>query len=147
MSKLQSAMLLAGFLAFSAAQGQTAATTDTTPAPRQETAKMSHDAAKADKDAIEAKYKAEKEACKSSTGNAKDVCEAQAKGKEEVALAEVDYKQSGTDHDRVKVAEARANAEYDVAKEKCEDMPKDQQEPCKKNAKAKQKSEIAASKK
>ena len=138
MLKLQSSLLLAGVLAFSAAHAQD---------NNANANKMSRDAYKAEKDAIEATYKADKEACKTSTGNAKDICEAQAKAKEDVAKAELDYKRSGTERDRMNVAETKAKANYDVAKEKCEDQAHDKQSACKKEAKAQEESAIAAAKK
>ena len=42
---------------------------------------MSKDAHKAEKEKIEAQYKADKKACDAMKANAKDVCKAEAKGK------------------------------------------------------------------
>jgi len=75
------------------------------------------------------------------------VCEAQAKAKENVAKAELDYKRSGTERDRMNVAETKAKSDYDVAKEKCEDQASDKQSACKKEAKAAEESALAAAKK
>src|SRR3982751_3358549 len=53
---------------------------------------------RADKDRIESEYKADKEKCKSMNGNAKDVCMKEAKGKENVAKAELEAQRKGTPH-------------------------------------------------
>src|SRR6476619_4666368 len=76
----------------------------------------------ADNKKIEAPYKADKDQCKSMSGNAKDVCQAEAKGKEKVAKAELEanYKNTDKAHNDARVAQADAN--YDVAKEKCDDL-------------------------
>jgi hypothetical protein len=97
---------------------------------------MSRDAYKADKDKIEAQYKSEKDACKSQSGNAKDVCEAQAKGKEKVAKADLEARYKNTDKARYDAKVARADADYDVAKEKCDDLKGNDKDVCVKEAKA-----------
>lgn len=112
--------------------------------------KMSKEDYKAAKDKISAEYKAAKELCKPMKDNAQDVCEKEAKAKEKVALAELDYNRSGADNDRVKLARVKAEQEYAVAKEKCEDQQGDAQRACKKDAKAaedKAKAELKADKK
>lgn len=98
--------------------------------------KMSKEDYKAAKDKITAEYKAAKELCKPMKDNAQDVCEKEAKAKEKVALAELDFNRSGKDTDRAKLAKVKADAEYDVAKEKCEDQKGDGMMACKKEAKA-----------
>lgn len=91
---------------------------------------------KAEKGRIEADYKSAKANCKSMKGNAKDVCEKEAKGREKVALAELDYKKSATVSNRYKIAKASADADYDVANEKCDDLSGNAKDVCKKDAKA-----------
>jgi len=91
---------------------------------------------KAEKDRITADYKAAIAHCKSMNGNAKDVCEKEAKGHEKVALADLDYKKDATESNRYKVAKARADADYDVATEKCDDQSGNAKDVCKKDAKA-----------
>lgn len=111
---------------------------------------MSKDDYKAAKDKIETEYKAAKDACKPMKDNAKDVCEKEAKAKEKVAIAELDFNRSGKDSDRIKLAKVKAEQDYAVAKEKCEDMKGDQERACKKEAKAaelKAKADIKAEKK
>jgi hypothetical protein len=99
-------------------------------------ATMTKEEASAEKARIEAEYKADKKACDAMNGNAKDVCVEQAKGKEKVARAELDYKQEASERHRGKVAAAKADAQYSVAKEKCDDLTGDQKDVCVKDAKA-----------
>jgi hypothetical protein len=68
-----------------------------------------------------AQYAADKEACKSMTGNAKDVCMQEAKGKEKVGKAEADAAYKGPPKAREAARVAHADADYNVAKEKCDD--------------------------
>jgi hypothetical protein len=97
---------------------------------------MTKDEYSAQKTRVEADYKAARNACDTSSGNAKDICVEEAKGHEKVALAELDYKRDATDRNREKVAEARADATYNVAKEKCDDLSGNPKDVCVKEAKA-----------
>jgi len=97
---------------------------------------MSRDQYKAAKDQIETQYKADKEACDALKDNAKDVCEKEAKAKEKIARAELDFKRSGEDRDRMELAEVKAEQEYAVAKERCDDMSGEQKDACQKEARA-----------
>ena len=91
----------------------------------------------AEEDAIEAEYKAEKARCDTMSGNAKDVCIKEAKGKENVAKASLDARADPSERNRRKVEEAKAEAKYEVAKERCDDMQaKDLKNACQKEAKA-----------
>ncbi len=90
----------------------------------------------AEKDRIEADYKADKAKCDSMQGNAKDVCMKQAKGKENVAKAELDAKENPSARNQRKVEEAKAKADYEVAKEKCDDQKGKEKSACEKEAKA-----------
>jgi hypothetical protein len=69
-------------------------------------------------------------------GNAKDVCEKEAKGKEKVAKAELDARTNPSERSQRKVEEAKAEAKYDVAKERCDDMKGKEKSACEKEAKA-----------
>ena len=100
----------------------------------------------AEKARVEATYKADKEQCKSLAGNAKDVCEKEAKGKEHVAKAELKAQHEPTPRNQEKAREARADADYDVAKEKCDDLSGDAKSACKKDAKAAHTSAVKAAK-
>lgn len=102
---------------------------------------------KADKERIEADYKEAKAKCKSMTGNAKDVCEKEAKGNENVAKAELDAKRKGnTPESDYNVMTAKAKAQYEVAKEKCDDMKGKEKSACKKQAKADEDKALAEAK-
>jgi hypothetical protein len=90
----------------------------------------------ADEDRIEADYKADKAKCGTMSGNAKDVCEKEAKGKEKVAKAELDARANPSERNQRKVEEAKAEAKYDVAKERCDDMKGKEKNACEKEAKA-----------
>jgi hypothetical protein len=136
----KASLMLAGLLAVSAPYAQTAAGTDRSSTPPAATTEkpahgMSREQKNAAEDRIEEAAKAEKKACKSMSGNAKDVCEAEAKAKEKVAKAELDYQYSATERNRVKLADMKAEAEYEVAKERCEDQTGDARSACKKQAK------------
>ena len=125
MSKLMISLLAAAGIAFAG----TASAADTNKT-------MSRDAYKAQEDRVEAQYKADKERCSSITGNAKDVCQAEAKGKEKVAKAELEANYKNTDKARNDARVAKADADYDVAKEKCDDLSGNQKDVCVKEAKA-----------
>ena len=77
---------------------------------------------KAGKYKIEGEYKAARAECKSLAGNPADVCVAEAKGAERVAMAELDAAYKPSRKSRYKVRMAKAEAGYDVAKEKCEEL-------------------------
>ncbi|MEO6410230.1 MAG: hypothetical protein ABIO45_15960 [Burkholderiaceae bacterium] len=91
---------------------------------------------KARKAQISDAYKADKKACSSLAGNAKDICQEEAKGKEKVARAEVEYQYTGKPADNYKLAVAKADAAYEVAKEKCDDLAGNPKDVCVKEAKA-----------
>lgn len=111
---------------------------------------MSKDDYKAAKDKITSEYKDAKKACDPLKGNAHDICEKEATAKEKIALAELDFNRSGKDADRIKVESVKAEQQYAVAKEKCEDKKGADERACKKEAKAaevKAKADIKAEKK
>jgi len=125
------AVALAFAGSFASAQAQT--TPNAAPsAPRAADHKMK----KADEERIEADYKADKARCDGMKGNAKDVCVKEAKGKEKVAKAELDAKYDPSERNQRKVLEAKADSQYDVAKEKCDDMKGNEKSACEKDAKA-----------
>jgi hypothetical protein len=102
-----------------------------------------HSAAKT---AIKADYKVDKAACSNSKANAKDICNEQAKGKEKVALAELEFKRSNTPSNSNKVAVAKANSTYEVAKEMCDDKTGEAKTLCKTEAKSAHTKAVAESK-
>jgi len=85
---------------------------------------------------ISADYKADKAACASLTDNAKDICIEQAKAKEKVARAELQYNYTGKAADRNKVMVVKAESNYAVAKEKCDDKSGNDKAVCVQEAKA-----------
>ena len=87
------------------------------------------------KSRIEAEYKDSKIACDKFTDNAKDVCREEAKAKEKVARAELEYNRSGKPKDATKLATTKADAAYDVAKERCDDRSGNDKDVCVKVAK------------
>lgn len=99
-------------------------------------AEMSRADYKHHSDAIAKTYDTDRKMCDAQSGNAKDVCIAEAKGKHDVAKAELGYQRSQSAGDRRKLAEARVEATYDVAKEKCDDFSGDTKDICMKEAKA-----------
>lgn len=89
-----------------------------------------------EKDRIEAQYKAAKEACRSQQGNAKDICELQAKGNEKTAKAELEARRDPSEKNLYKARLAHAEAEHDIAKERCDDLQGNAKDVCKKDAQA-----------
>ena len=96
---------------------------------------MNKDAYKSAKDKVEAQAKADKKACASMKDNAKDVCQAEAKAKEKIAKAELDAQHKPGAKADEKVRLMKAEGEYEVAKEKCEDQKGAAMTACKKDAK------------
>lgn len=97
---------------------------------------LTEESYKARKDTITSQYKSDRLACDAMEGNQKDVCIAEAKGKEKATRAELEasYKPSPRAH-YLAVA-ARAEADYAVAKERCDDLKGDAKKTCLKDAKA-----------
>jgi len=81
-------------------------------------------------------YKTEKDACASRSGNAKDICLAEAKGKERVAKADAEAAYKNTPKEREDARVTRAEATYDVAKEKCDELSGNPKDVCVKEANA-----------
>jgi len=84
----------------------------------------------------EAQYKTDKAACDALKGNAKDICTEEAKGKEKVAKAEAKAAYENTPKARENARLARADATYEIAKEKCDDLAGNAKDVCVKEAKA-----------
>jgi cytochrome c5 len=90
------------------------------------------------KDSIAAEYKSANKACGSMSGNTKDICVAEAKGKEKVAKADLEARYTPSNNNNYAVSIARADADYSVAREKCDDKAGDAKTVCVKDAKAAQ---------
>lgn len=86
--------------------------------------------------AADAQYRSAKDACSSLSGNAKDICLAEAKGNHSVAKADADAAHKNTAKARESARVAHAQATYDVAKEKCDDLAGNPKDVCVKEAKA-----------
>ena len=88
-----------------------------------------------EKDRIEATFDAAKRRCAPQSGNAKDICIAEARGNQKVALAELEERLQGSPNARYHARIAKAGAEYEVARQKCEDRSGEAKELCLKEAK------------
>jgi hypothetical protein len=97
---------------------------------------MSSNDFSASKGRIQSEYKSEKLSCGSQSSNAKDICIAEAKGKEDVALAELDHSYKPTLKTQYQVNVAKGEAVYEVAKQKCDDLSGNRKDVCMKEAKA-----------
>lgn len=95
----------------------------------------------AGKQDIAAESKSAMAACGTLSGNAKDICKAGASGKEKVAKAELEAQYKPSNDNSYKVRIARADADYSVAKERCDDRAGNVKDVCVKEAKA---AEVAA---
>ena len=91
---------------------------------------------KSAKEQIEATKKAAMDSCKPLTGNTKDVCHEQAKADASIAKAELDSKNKGTREAAYDARVAHAKGNYNVAKEKCDDLAGNKKDVCVKEAKA-----------
>jgi hypothetical protein len=130
MSKLMIALIAAaglGVAGTSAAQ---------TLAPKTTATPMSKDSYTMAKANADTQYKIDKDACASLSGNAKDICIAQAKGKDNVAKADAEAAYENTPKARESARVAHAQANYDVAIEKCDDLAGNRKDVCVKEAKA-----------
>jgi hypothetical protein len=97
---------------------------------------MSKEEYKAGKETIQAEYKAAKADCDRFTANIKDICIAEAKGRENVALAELGERYHPGPKASYDVRMAKAEAAYALAKEKCDDMAGNKKDVCVKEAKS-----------
>ena len=84
----------------------------------------------------QAAYRLEWDSCRKLQDRARDVCKVQARGRFQVAKAEIDekFKRSPANQDRVK--DAKADASYRLALEKCGDLSGNAKDVCKADAKA-----------
>lgn len=90
----------------------------------------------AEKVKIAAEYKTAKAKCDSLSGNAKDICVATAKGAQSTSLADLDEKYEPSAKAHYKALNAKAEAGYAVAKEKCGALAGNAKDVCLKEAKA-----------
>lgn len=97
---------------------------------------MSKDEHKSSDKNIVTEYKSAKGNCGSFSGNAKDICIAEAKGKEKVEKAELEASYRPSRQARYDVSVAKAEADYAVARERCDDSAGNVKDVCVKEAKA-----------
>lgn len=91
---------------------------------------------KAEKEKITATYKTDRAACDKDKGNAKDICIAQAKGKEKIDKANLQERYEPSEKHRYNARMAKADADLNVAKERCDDQSGPAHDSCRKDAKA-----------
>ena len=91
---------------------------------------------KLENDRIADRFSTDKADCRDLKANAKDICMARAKGTNAVLKAELDVRRSDTPKSRYNLRIARAEAEYNVASEKCDDLAGHPKNVCVKDAKA-----------
>jgi hypothetical protein len=97
---------------------------------------LSKDDYKAARDRIETTYRADKRRCDSMSGNAKDICSAEAVGREKLGKAELEARHNPTNEMRYEAQVVKAETDYEVAKEKCDDLNGNMNEVCLKEAEA-----------
>jgi hypothetical protein len=99
-------------------------------------APMTRDGYATAKKNADAQYKIDAEACSSLSGNARDICIAEAKGKDNVTKADAEAAYENTPKARQSARVAHAQASYDVAIERCDDLAGNPKDVCVKEAKA-----------
>ena len=97
---------------------------------------MSRNQYKSQETNIESEYKSAMAACDSLAGNANDICVAEAKGKKNVSKAELKNNFKPSNKSRYGLRIAKADAEYSVAAEKCDDNAGNVKDVCLKEARA-----------
>jgi len=105
---------------------------------------VDRNAYKAAEDKAESDYKVAKDNCKSLKHNAKDICKEEAKVAQRRAELDATTQYQNTPKDVEHAKKKLADAEYDLAKERCDDMSGSQKSACKADAKAAKKDAIAA---
>src|SRR5213080_1450708 len=118
MSKLMIALLMTAGLSLAGCATQREAPVATAK-PAAPISKEAYDAAVRN---AETQYKIDKDACASRSGNAKDICLAEASGREKMAKADAEAGYKGTPKAREDSRVALAEATYNVAKQKCNEL-------------------------
>ena len=135
MSKLIIAVFVTAALSFGGCATQRDASMATTrpTAPPVPISKEAYDTAVRN---AETQYKIDKDACGARSGNAKDICLAEASGKEKIAKADAEAAYKNTPKAREDARIARAEANHNVAKEKCDVLSGNAKDVCVKEADA-----------
>lgn len=97
---------------------------------------MSRDQYKARKASIAAEYRLAKAACASLAGNAKDICQIDASGKDRVAKTQLRASYKPSENASYKLRVVTADADYSLAKAKCDDKAGNVKDVCVKQAQA-----------
>lgn len=92
------------------------------PAWAAEAPAMSRQAFKAAESKIEAVARSERKACETRKGRAAELCAKEAKAREKIAKAELEADYRPSPDSAQEARNVKANAEYDVAREKCDDL-------------------------
>ncbi len=87
------------------------------------------------KSQVDAQYQANRKLCEGMKGNAKDVCEAETKGRADALKAELDARYKPSPDASFKAKNVTAEANYAVAKAKCDAMKDGARDRCLKDAK------------
>jgi hypothetical protein len=87
-------------------------------------------------DRIEADYRVARERCENAAGHSPNVCVAEARAQRRIAQTELAARTSATPKSRYDARVARAEAEFEVAKERCGERPGPQREACINDARA-----------
>ena len=85
---------------------------------------------------ISAKFKSDRNDCAVLARGTKEVCLQQAEARQKIAQAELEYGASGNPADQNRVLQARAEADYSVAREKCNALAGNDKDVCVKEARA-----------
>jgi hypothetical protein len=104
--------------------------------PMARTAPISKDAYEVAVKDADTRYKVDEDACATRSGNAKDICLAEAKGKERIAKADAEAAYKNTPKMREDARVTRAEATFDVAKQKCDELSGNSKDVCVKEADA-----------
>jgi hypothetical protein len=99
-------------------------------------AALSKEERKAEEDRIGAEHKSAKDRCDSLKANARDICLAEANAANKISRADLDARDKGSLKAQVDARLARAEAEYSVAKERCDDLAGNVKHVCVMDAKA-----------
>jgi hypothetical protein len=91
---------------------------------------------KAAKEQADAAYNVARQKCNAMSGNAKDVCVAEARGEQKKAKAQAEAAYKRDEKSRYNARIAAAEADYEVAKEKCDARIGEAKDLCLKQAKA-----------
>lgn len=101
-------------------------------------ARLSQDDYNAAKARAEADLKIEKQRCQPLAGNAKDICLAQAEGAYDITKAQAEAQYKGEESNFYDARMTKVNADYKVAKQRCDDFAGNKKDVCLKQAKAAQ---------